>query len=46
MFNDIKAVIFDMDGVISDTTDTHLKIQTQFTKKYKVYSSGGILWMK
>jgi beta-phosphoglucomutase len=32
----MKAIIFDMDGVISDTVNLHLKMQTQIAKKYKL----------
>jgi beta-phosphoglucomutase family hydrolase len=32
----MKAIIFDMDGVISDTTDLHIKTQKNLFKKYKI----------
>jgi beta-phosphoglucomutase len=35
----MKAIIFDMDGVISDTVDLHLKIQKQVLTKHKLFSN-------
>ncbi len=34
----MKAIIFDFDGVVVDTVKLHIKIQTQFLKKHKIYS--------
>ncbi len=35
----MKAIIFDMDGVIADSFKLHIKVQTQLSKKHKLYST-------